>query len=110
MKKETKERLGRIFHPILIWFVLLTVLYLAQCLSGAYPSLCSQFSRKCEEMKCPKHNESLGVVWVAKPESKNSIYQLDDVQFCWECGMFYLAKPELIEVQSSVTSPKKEVK
>ena len=46
----------------------------------------------------------MGVVWVAKPESKNSIYQLDDVQFCWKCGLFYLAKPELLEVQSSVTS------
>ena len=52
-------------------------------------------------MKCPKCEKEMGVVWVAKPEEKRSIYELDDVQFCWTCGRLFLAVPESLDIQSS---------
>lgn len=43
----------------------------------------------------------MGAVWVGNPESKRSLYELDDVEYCWECGLLYLAKPKLMELPES---------
>ena len=59
-------------------------------------------------MKCPECEKEMGDVWVSKHEAKRSIYELDDVQFCWGCGRLFLAKPELLNLQSSTQTANKE--